>query len=122
MHWNDLLLGDLSLQMNVDFCLRMLLACICGAANPSDRISFNCHSSTPLIHRDAQNPKRSRIRSNSELISLTTTTSTTTSPAMLVISAWSSLPERESRIFSTATRIPTAAILKIRSTSMFPLQ
>ncbi len=32
MHWNDLLLGDLSLQMNVDFCLRMLLACICGAA------------------------------------------------------------------------------------------
>lgn len=32
MNWNDLLLGDLSLQMNIDFCLRMLLSCICGTA------------------------------------------------------------------------------------------
>ena len=32
MNWNDLLLGDLSLSMNIDFCIRMLLACICGAA------------------------------------------------------------------------------------------
>ena len=32
MDWNELLLGDLSLQMNLDFCLRMLLSCLCGAA------------------------------------------------------------------------------------------
>ena len=32
MNWNDILLGNLSLQMNMDFCLRMLLACICGAS------------------------------------------------------------------------------------------
>ena len=32
MTWSDLLLGDLPLSMNIDFCIRMLLACICGAA------------------------------------------------------------------------------------------
>lgn len=32
MTWSDLLLGDLPLQTNLDFCLRLLLACICGTA------------------------------------------------------------------------------------------
>ena len=32
MIWSDLLLGELPLSMNIDFCIRMLLACACGAA------------------------------------------------------------------------------------------
>jgi len=32
MSLGDVLLGDLSLKMNLDFCLRLLLACFCGAA------------------------------------------------------------------------------------------
>ena len=32
MTWSDLLLGELPLSMNIDFCIRMLLACACGAA------------------------------------------------------------------------------------------
>ena len=55
---------------------------------------------------------------NRSLISRTRIISTTTSPASVVIMACSSRPERTSSWFSTATRIPTAAILKIRSTSM----
>ena len=45
---------------------------------------------------------------------------TTTSPASVVIMACSSRPERTRSWFSTATKIPTAAILKIRSTSIVP--
>lgn len=43
---------------------------------------------------------------------------TTTSPARVVIMACSSRPERTKSWFSTATRMPIAAILKIKSTSM----
>ena len=32
MAWSDLLLGNLPLSMNIHFCVRMLMACICGAA------------------------------------------------------------------------------------------
>lgn len=46
--------------------------------------------------------------------------STTTSAAIVVISACSSLPDRDNNMFRTATRIPTAAILNISSTSIFP--
>lgn len=44
--------------------------------------------------------------------------STTTSPANVVIMAWSSRPERMSSWLSTATMMPMAAILKIRSMSI----
>ena len=37
MTWRDVLLGDLSLGMNIDFCLRMLLACVCGIAIGAER-------------------------------------------------------------------------------------
>ena len=32
MDWSTLFLGKLSLETNLNFCLRLLLACICGAA------------------------------------------------------------------------------------------
>ena len=54
---------------------------------------------------------------NSWAISCTTIISTTTSPARVVIMACSSLPARLSTWLSTATRMPMAAILKIKSTS-----
>src|SRR5699024_3565194 len=44
--------------------------------------------------------------------------STTTRPARVVIVACSSRPERESTWLSTETRIPMAAIRKIKSTSI----
>ena len=47
------------------------------------------------------------------LICLTRMDSTTTSPANVVIMAWSSRPERMSSWLSTATMMPMAAILKI---------
>lgn len=52
------------------------------------------------------------------LICLTRMDSTTTSPASVVIMAWSSRPERMSSWLSTATMMPMAAILKIRSMSI----
>ena len=55
---------------------------------------------------------------NSPLISCTKIIMTTTRPAKVVIMACSSRPERTRSWFSTATKIPTAAILKIRSTFM----
>ena len=64
------------------------------------------------------NPNRLFIIVKSSLIFCTTIISTTTSAVIVVISACSSRPERWSRIFSTATRMPTAAILKMRSTSI----
>lgn len=54
----------------------------------------------------------------STLICLTRMDSTTTSPASVVIMAWSSRPERMSSWLSTATMMPMAAILKIRSMSI----
>ena len=32
MTWSDLLLGNLPLSVNINFCVRMLIACICGAS------------------------------------------------------------------------------------------
>ena len=52
------------------------------------------------------------------LICLTRMDSTTTSPANVVIMAWSSRPERMRSWLSTATMMPMAAILKIRSMSI----
>ena len=46
----------------------------------------------------------------STLICLTRMDSTTTSPASVVIMAWSSRPERMSSWLSTATMMPMAAI------------
>lgn len=54
----------------------------------------------------------------STLICLTRMDSTTTNPASVVIMAWSSRPERMSSWLSTATMMPMAAILKIRSMSI----
>ena len=37
MTWVDMLLGDLPLSMNIDFCARILMSCICGVAIGAER-------------------------------------------------------------------------------------
>src|SRR5699024_595398 len=69
-------------------------------------------------NKPVQNPNTRFIISNRSLISCTISISTTMRPASVVISACSSRPERDSSCPSTATRIPTAAMRKIRSTSI----